>query len=69
MGRRKLCSSTEVLYRIKWCIRHSNMPPTCEELRKWLGVGSTRTVLRYLRELEDKKLIRRWPGARGIAVI
>lgn len=47
-------------------IREHDMPPTIEELRGRLGVGSTRTALRYLRELEDKGWITRWPGARGI---
>jgi repressor LexA len=42
------------------------MPPTIEELRKALGVGSTRTVLRYLQWLEKEGDIERWSGARGI---
>lgn len=41
-------------------------PPTIEELREALGLGSTRTVLRYLQELEDDGEIERWSGARGI---
>lgn len=41
-------------------------PPTIEELRVALGVGSTRTVLRYLQELEEAGDIERWSGARGI---
>lgn len=42
------------------------MPPTIEELQRELGVGSSRTVLRYLRALEEAGDIERWPGARGI---
>jgi repressor LexA len=42
------------------------MAPTIEELRRVLGVGSTRTVLRYLSWLEDEGDIERWPGARGL---
>lgn len=41
-------------------------PPTIEELRAILEVGSTRTVLRYLQELEETGIIERWSGARGI---
>lgn len=41
-------------------------PPTIEELRIALDLGSTRTVLRYLQELEDEGEIERWSGARGI---
>lgn len=41
-------------------------PPTIEELRDLLDLGSTRTVLRYLQELEEAGEIERWSGARGI---
>jgi repressor LexA len=41
-------------------------PPTIEELREVLDLGSTRTVLRYLQELEKGGEIERWSGARGI---
>lgn len=44
------------------------MPPTVAEYRDALGVGSTRTALRYLRDLETAGHIWRWPGARGIAI-
>jgi len=37
-----------------------------EELRRLLGVGSTRTVLRYLDHLKDEGYIERWAGARGL---
>ena len=54
-------------------IRHEmvrqGMAPTIEELRQALGVGSTNTVLRCLRELEDEGHIERWPGARGIKLL
>ncbi|MEX0806781.1 MAG: transcriptional repressor LexA [Candidatus Binatia bacterium] len=49
----------------RWFIRNS-VPPTIEELRKLLGVGSTRTVLRYLDALEEEGYIDRWSGARGL---
>lgn len=42
------------------------MPPTIEELRTFLGVGSTRTILRYLDWLAEEGDIERWSGARGL---
>jgi repressor LexA len=48
-----------------WFVRN-NVPPTVEELRRLLGVGSTRTVLRYLDELKREGYIDRWSGARGL---
>lgn len=49
----------------RWFIRNS-VPPTVEELRRILGVGSTRTVLRYLDALKEEGYIDRWSGARGL---
>jgi SOS regulatory protein LexA len=49
----------------RWFIRN-RVPPTVEELRRLLGVGSTRTVLRYLDLLEKEGYIERWSGARGL---
>ena len=45
------------------------MAPTIEELRQALGVGSTNTVLRCLRELEKEDYIERWHGARGMKLL
>ena len=45
------------------------MAPTIEELRRKLGVGSKRTVLRYLKWLEDEGDIERWNGARGLRAL
>lgn len=45
------------------------MPPTIDELRQALGVGSTRTILRYLQALEAAGAIQRWEGARGIRLL
>lgn len=42
------------------------MPPTVDELRQLLEVGSDRSVIRYLNWLEDEGAIERWSGARGI---
>lgn len=66
MGRKKLLQNEEVVAAINAIIIQTGRPPTVEELRKELGVGSTRTVLRYLEELEKGGDIERWPGARGL---
>jgi len=66
MARPKLLTKDQVLDTLKrWFIRNS-VPPTMEELRRLLGVGSTRTVLRYLDHLQDEGYIERWAGARGL---
>lgn len=66
MAKRKLLTKDEVLQAINdWIVDHG-FPPTVEELRKKLKVGSTRTVLRYLRWLENEGDIERWSGARGL---
>ena len=65
MPRPKLLTKEQVIDALnRWFIRNG-VPPTIEELRRLLGVGSTRTVLRYLRSLEEEGLIERWTGARG----
>ena len=69
MGKDKLLTKEQILIAIsRWILRHG-MPPTVEELRRALKVGSTRTVLRYLRWLEDEGDIERWPGARGLRLL
>jgi len=66
MARPKLLSKKQVVDALsRWFIRNS-VPPTVEELRRLLGVGSTRTVLRYLNALKDEGYIERWSGARGL---
>lgn len=66
MARPKLLTKEQVVDALnRWFIRNS-VPPTVEELRRVLGVGSTRTVLRYLDALKDEGYIDRWPGARGL---
>jgi repressor LexA len=69
MGRNKDLSRDEVLKAINESFINRGLPPTIEELRKKLGVGSTRTVLRYLRWLEDEGDIERWSGARGVRAL
>jgi repressor LexA len=65
MARPTLVTKEQVIALSTWFIRHS-VPPTVEELRRLLRVGSTRTVLRYLDMLEGEGYIERWSGARGL---
>lgn len=66
MARPKLLTKEQVVDALsRWFIR-SSVPPTVEELRCILGVGSTRTVLRYLDLLKEEGYIDRWSGARGL---
>jgi repressor LexA len=66
MSRPKLLRKEQVVDALsRWFIRNS-VPPTVEELRRLLGVGSTRTVLRYLDALKEEGYIERWSGARGL---
>jgi SOS-response transcriptional repressor LexA len=51
---------------LKKFVAEHGKPPTIRELRWILKVDSTRTVLRYLQELEERGIIKRLPGARGI---
>ncbi len=69
MGRPRTYYPEQILLALeRYAVQHGRAP-TIEEFRKALGVGSTRTVLRYLQELEDGGFIRRAPGARGIQVL
>lgn len=69
MGRPRTYHPDQILFTLeRYAVQHGRAP-TIEEFRKALGVGSTRTVLRYLQELEDRGFIRRVPGARGIQVL
>lgn len=69
MPKDKLLSKVEILTAIRNLMMHKGMPPTIEELRRALGVGSTRTVLRYLEWLKEEGDIERWTGARGIRML
>lgn len=66
MGRKPLLTKGQIRGMLQQWIVERGMSPTVEELRRALHVGSTRTVLRYLRALEEDGDIERWPGARGI---
>jgi len=66
MSRPRLLTKEQIVDALNgWFIRNS-VPPTVEELRRLLRVGSTRTVLRYLHLLEEEGFIERWTGARGL---
>ena len=68
MARPRSVTNEDVLRTIRAWIAEHGLPPTVEELRNKLGVGSTRTVLRYLQTLEASDEIERWPGSRGLRV-
>src|SRR2546430_1085738 len=66
MGRKPLLTKEQVLEAIhRWIVSHGD-PPTIEELRRALDVGSSRTALRYLAPREQAGDIRRRSGARGV---
>lgn len=69
MGRQKIFDSEQVLAAIQEWLVHHGVPPTIEELRRALGAASTRTVLRYLQQLEADGYIERWHGARGMKLL
>ncbi len=69
MGRKRQLDKEQVLGAIHdWLVEHG-VPPTIEELRAKLKVGSTRTIVRYLQWLEEDSDIERWPGARGLKLL
>jgi len=69
MGRKPALAKEKVLETIHdWFVQHG-VPPTVDELRKILKLGSTRTVLRYLHTLEEDGAIERWSGARGLRLL
>lgn len=66
MTKAKTLTKQDVITAINhWIVEHG-VPPTIEELRKALKLGSKRTVLRYLSWLEEEGDIERWSGARGL---
>jgi repressor LexA len=66
MGRQKSLTKDQILNAVNRWLIEKGAPPTLEELRRVLHVGSTRTVYRYLKWLEAEGLIERWSGARGL---
>jgi repressor LexA len=68
MGRKRQFGNNHVLSMIQRRQLEYGAPPTIKELQKLLGVGSTRTVTRYLRWLEEDGDIERWSGARAMRI-
>jgi repressor LexA len=68
MGRKRQFSREHVVSLIQQWRGEHGLPPTIKELQKLLKVGSTRTVMRYLRWLEAEGDIERGEGARSIRV-
>lgn len=68
MGRKKSLTNERVLDAIKKLTEEFGFSPTLEELRRELGVGSKRTVQRYLLALEQEGRIERRGGARGVKI-
>lgn len=69
MGRKKLLNRDQVVRVIQNWVVYRGMAPTVEELRQAVGAGSSSTVLRYLRQLEEEGYIERWHGARGLKLL
>jgi repressor LexA len=69
MGRRPLLTKEKVLAALqRWTANHARQP-SVDELRRELGVASTRTVFRYLQLLEDDGAIQRRPGVPGVKLL
>lgn len=69
MGRKRLYQTDEALAVIVRETARNGRPPTIEELRVAMGLGSTRTVVRYLNELENLGDITRRSGTRNVLVV
>lgn len=51
-------------------IKESGYPPTFEEMKKGLEISSNQTVIDLLKQLENKKVVKREEGdARGIVIL
>ena len=69
MGRKPLLTKEKVLVALQSWTAGNDGQPSVEELRRELGVASTRTVFRYLRMLEEDGAIGRRPGAPGVKLL
>jgi DNA-binding IclR family transcriptional regulator len=72
MARPRKLSTSDVLDAIRQttAYRIFAIPPALEDVRRYLGVGSTRTIHRYLAELEQQGLVlREGQGRAGVRVI
>ena len=68
MARPRTMTTAAAAAILRKVMRDRGQAPTVLEFTKALGVGSTRTTLRYLQRMEDAGYIRRWEGARGIVL-
>jgi repressor LexA len=69
MGRRPVLSPEKVRAALQRLTAIRGEAPSLEDLRRELRVGSTRTLYRYLRKLEDDGLIERQPGVAGVKLL
>lgn len=71
MGRPKLLTTDDVIKAIRATtqFRVIAVPPSIETIRQYLDVGSTRTIFRYLNELEQMGVISRRQGEVGVRLI
>ena len=69
MGRRPLLTKERVLAALQYWTANHGRPPSLEELRKELGVGSTRTIFRYLQLLHVDGAVERRPGTSGVKLL
>lgn len=69
MGRKPLLTKDQVLLAIQRWVVGRGTSPSIEQLRVELGVGSTRTVFRYLQLLEEDGTIERLSEARGLRLL
>lgn len=69
MGRKPLLTKQDVIVAIQRLTASNGGHPSVEELRRELRVGSTRTLYRYLRVLEEDGAIERRPGAPGVKLL
>jgi repressor LexA len=69
MGRRPILTKEKVLVALQRWTARNGAQPSVEELRRELGVASTRTVFRYLQMLEEDGAIERFPGKPGVKLL
>jgi repressor LexA len=69
MGRRPVLTSEKVRVALQRLTALHGDAPSLEDLRRELRVGSTRTLYRYLRKLEDDGLVERRPGVVGVTLL
>jgi len=66
MGRPRLLTTEKVRTAIQRLTAVRSNEPSLDDLRRELRVASTRTLFRYLRQLEDDGVVERRPGVAGV---